>query len=142
MFAYIYVLMRRFILAEIKKPREKGLGTDVDWMCECLGIVTPRDRDRTSTKILMVMLRAAKEDEGLSSDDIAGKVGITRGTVVHHIKRYIDSGVVVKHRTTYELRTNSLRDTLDEIEMDMERTIRRMKQIAQEIDDEMGLRER
>ena len=48
----------------------------------------------------------------------------------------------MKHRTTYELRTNSLRDTLDEIEMDMERTIRRMKQIAQEIDDEMGLRER
>ena len=114
MFAYINMFMRRFILAEIKKPRDKGLDTDVDWMCECLGIVTPRDRDRTSTKILMVMLRAAKEDEGLSSDDIAGKVGITRGTVVHHIKRYIDSGVVVKHCTTYELRTNSLRDALHE----------------------------
>ena len=38
-------------------------------------------RDRTSTKILMVMLRAAKGNEGLSSDDIAGKVGITRGTI-------------------------------------------------------------
>ena len=134
--------MKRFIVAEIKKPRDKGLDTDIEWMCECLGIVTPRDRDRTSTKILRVMLRAAKEDEGLSSDDIAGKVGVTRGTVVHHIKRYISSGVVVKHHTTYELRTNSLRDTLNEIELDMERTIRRMKQIAREIDDEMGLRER
>lgn len=134
--------MKRFIVVEIKKPKEHGLDTDIEWMCECLGILTPRDRDRTSTKILKVMLDAARDDESLSSDDIAGRVGITRGTAVHHIKRYIGSGIVIKHHSTYELRTHSLRDTLDEIELDMERTIRRMKQIAREIDEELGLKDR
>lgn len=131
--------MKRFILADIKKPKSNELDTDIAWMCECLGIVTPRDRDRTSTKILTVILRAARDDESLSSDEIANRVGITRGTAVHHIKKYMGSGIVVKHRSTYELRTHSLRETLDEIELDMERTIRRMKTIAEEIDEEMGL---
>jgi len=132
--------MKRFILAEIKKPREEGVDSDILWMCECLGIITPRDRDRTSTKVLKVMLRAAKEDEHLSSDDIAERVGITRGTAVHHIKRYMRSGIIIKQHTSYELRTHSMKDTLDEIELDMERTIKRMKQIAEEIDEELGLK--
>lgn len=132
--------MKRFVLAEIKKPKEEGVDSDILWMCECLGIITPRDRDRTSTKVLKVMLRAAKEEEHLSSDDIAERVGITRGTAVHHIKRYMRSGIIIKQHTTYELRTHCLRDTLDEIELDMERTIKRMKQLAEEIDEELGLK--
>ncbi|MFH1126844.1 MAG: hypothetical protein ABIG84_06730 [archaeon] len=133
--------MKRFVLVEVKKPRNSELESDIEWMCECLGIITPRDRERTSTKILTVMLRAAKDDVPLSSDDIANRVGITRGTAVHHIKRYMGSGIIVKHRSAYELRTHSLRETLDEIELDMERTIKRMKQIAEQIDEEMGLRD-
>jgi len=33
-----------------------------------------------------------------------------------------------------------MKDTLNEIELDMERTIKRMKQIAEEIDEELGLK--
>jgi biotin operon repressor len=134
--------MRRFVIHEIREPKEKDIDDDIEWLCRCLGILSNRDFDKTSTKLFESFLEASKKNRALSSDDLADRIGISRATVIHHIKRFESAGVVIRSEEGYELRTHSVQEVLDEIEMDIERTLKRMKKIAEDIDREMGLKGR
>lgn len=134
--------MKRFVIHEIREPQKQDIDEDIEWMCRCLGILSNRDFDKTSTKLFESFLAASKKNRSLSSDDLADKVGISRATVIHHIHRFETAGVVIKSEEGYELRTNSLHDVINEIEMDIERMLQRMKKIADDIDEEMGLKGR
>ncbi|MBU4246620.1 hypothetical protein L6303_00730 [archaeon] len=127
------------IIKEIKQPREENVENEIEWLCESFGFANKRDKNKTAMRIFEIMLQAAHKDMALSSDDIAEKAKIARSTAIHHMDRYQQSGIIVKTDQGYELRMRNVEDTIEEMELDMLRMIARMRRIAKEIDEGMGL---
>ena len=131
---------RKYTIKALLEPKKKDLDNDIEWICKSLGFAGTRDKENTAVEVFKVLLFAAKKREGLTSDEIAEKIGPTRGTIVHHINKYMRSGLVVKVNNKYELRMVTLKKTLEEIELDIERTIKNINPVAESIDNQIGLK--
>jgi predicted transcriptional regulator len=128
----------RIRIIRAKKPTEKTVDAELEWLCSSLGFCEDIDRDRTASAIFRKLLESTYEGRPLRSDDLAEGVGKSRGAVVNHLNKLINSGLVVRYGTRYELREQSLRNTLLEMRRDMERMFQDMDEIAEEIDRRMG----
>lgn len=128
-----------YVIQYIAPPLKKDLDMDIEWICRCFGFLEPKDKERTCAKIFRMLLESSREGISLSSDEVAGRIGTTRGTVVHHLNRLIRAGLVIRERNRYRLRMRSLGKTIEEVEKDIIRVLNGMKDVAFEIDDELKL---
>lgn len=120
----------------------KQLDKDIEWICNSFGFITPRDQDKTAFIILKALIKSAKENKGLTSEELAELVEPTIGSVIYHLKKLMKAGLVVKLDSTYELRMKSLLATIEEIEKEVSLTLADIKQIAEDIDNKVGLEHR
>ena len=103
-----------------------------------MGLFNLRDKDKSCFRIFVELIKAAKANRIVSSDELAFRLGLTRGTVIHHINSLISAGIVVHEAGGYRLRVNSLEELVDEVEKDLLRTFDRLKNIAHELDEKIG----
>ena len=75
----------------------------------------------------------------IASDELALKLHLSRGTVIHHINKLVDAGIVVHIGKKYMLRVNNLESLVDELKKDAERTLSDLRSVAKEIDQFLGL---
>ena len=75
----------------------------------------------------------------MSSDELAAKLNLSRGSVIHHINKLMESGIVVYGKKKYLLRVDNLKSLVDEIEKDIERACSDLKEIAGDIDRRLNL---
>ena len=109
-------IISKFEIKQLRPPIREEILEDMEWVCRSLGFLRERDKDKPVTKIFEVLLERTKDQEGATSDEIAELVGVTRGTVVHHLNKMIQCGIVLRRKKSYELRNNSLQMTIDEVE--------------------------
>lgn len=134
--------LRHFTIRKLREPIEKKLDKDIEWVCNSFGFVTPRDQDKTASRILKALIKAAKKGEGLTSEDLTRFVEPTIGSVIYHLKKLMRAGLVVKLNSTYELRMRSFLKTIEEIEREISMTLADVKKIAEDIDNQIGLERR
>jgi predicted transcriptional regulator len=134
--------LKQFIIRKLREPTEKQLDKDIEWVCNSFGFITPRDQDKTAFIILKALIKSAKENKGLTSEELAELVEPTIGSVIYHLKKLMKAGLVVKLDSTYELRMKSLLATIEEIEKEISLTLADIKQIAEDIDNKVGLEHR
>ena len=130
---------QRITIIRSSRPVRKSINEELQWFGTSLGLFNLRDKDKSCFRIFIELVKSAKKGESLSSDDIAEKLGLSRGTVVHHLNRLMDSGLVVTDKKTYMLRVSNLEVLVDEIERDTKRALEDLKQVAQQIDERLGL---
>lgn len=129
----------QIIIKKIRSPAPGNIENDIDYLCRSLGYFSQRDKKDTAGKIFRLIVREACEpEECLTSDDIAHKLNLTRGAIVHHLNSFISAGIVVKEHNRYRLRSASLQKSLEEIKQDIDRVIEQMIKIAIEIDEKLG----
>jgi predicted transcriptional regulator len=128
----------RIRIIRAKKPADKTVDSELEWLCSSLGFCEDIDKDRTASAIFRKLLESTYEGRPLRSDDLAESVGKSRGAVVNHLNKLINSGLIVRHGTRYELREQTLRNTLLEMRRDMMRMLEDMEDIARDIDESMG----
>lgn len=133
------VVRHKITLINLRRPAQAELNEELQWFGNSLGLFNLRDKDRSCFRIFIELLKAARARHPLSSDEIAFKLGLTRGTVVHHINKLIESGIVEKASGGYVLIVGNLSDLVDEIEKDLLRTTSNLRKMANEIDQELGL---
>lgn len=121
-------------VSKIQIPIERNLEADISWVAASLGFLGKRDQDKTALKILTALIRALPNGEGLTSDELADIVKPTRGSVVYHLKKLINTGLVVKINSKYQLKQRSLGKTIDDFESELKIVINDIKSIANEID--------
>ena len=131
---------QRITIVSINRPSQKNINQELQWLGSSLGLVNLRDKDKSCFRVFLELLKSAKAEKLLSSDDISEKLSLTRGTVIHHINRLIESGLVVHEGNTYTLRVSNLRMLIDELEKDARRTWEDLKDIAREIDEQLDNR--
>jgi predicted transcriptional regulator len=134
--------LKQFVIRKLREPTEKQLDKDIEWVCNSFGFITPRDQDKTAFKILKALVKSAKESKGLTSEELAELVEPTIGSVIYHLKKLMKAGLVVKLDSTYELRMNSFRATIEEIEKEINMTLADIKKVAKDIDNKIGLEHR
>jgi len=119
-----------------KKPADRNLDDELDWLCASLGFCEDIDRDRTAAAIFRKLLEGTHRGHALKSEELSEETGKSRGAVVNHLNKLISAGLVVRHGTRYELREGSLHNTIREMHRDMERMLEDMEEIAKAIDAE------
>lgn len=131
--------LHRITIVRSVKPISRNINEDLSWLGMSLGLFNLRDKDKSCFRIFIELLKAAKNQEPLTSDEIALRLGLTRGTVIHHINKLLESGLVLSEKNRYYLRVQNLKALIDELEKDVQRTMTDMKEIAVGIDQELGL---
>ncbi len=130
---------QRITVVNLRKPNQKNINMELQWLGSSLGLFGERDKDKSCFRIFIELVKTTKHNTPLSSDELAEKLHLSRGTVVHHLHKLLDSGMVVSERKGYLLRNNSLQELMDEMEADMLRTFIELKKMAEEIDRDLGL---
>lgn len=123
----------------IRRLKVHEMNDDFEWFCYSIGLISPRDKEKTSMKIFDALLNAAAHGRSLTTDEIAKKVGVTRGAVIHHLNRMIELGLIIQRGGKYMLRVNNLEELVDEIERDIQSTIKIIKKISEGLDRKIKL---
>jgi predicted transcriptional regulator len=131
--------IHKITIMNIRKPVQKNVNQELQWLGSSLGLFNLRDKDKSCFRIFIELVKNAKKNKPLSSDELAFRLELSRGTVIHHINKLLDSGIVVQANKGYILRVSSLRELIDEVEKDLRRTCDNLKQMAEEIDKSLGL---
>lgn len=130
---------QRITIIHQRRPVRQSLNEQLQWLGGSLGLFSLRDKDKSCFRIFIELLKAAKMNHPFSSDELALHLNLTRGTVVHHLNKLMESGIVVSEQNRYLLRVDSLEALIDDLATDFERASRDLKQVAREIDEFLGL---
>jgi len=132
-------MRKRITLIGLPAPREHDINYELQWLGSALGLFGERDRDKSCFRVFITLVKETKRERPLSSDEIAQQLELTRGTVIHHINRLMDAGIVVHRRDGYALRVENLQRLINELQNDTERMLDNMKRISKDIDEWLGL---
>ena len=135
----IKVFRQRVTIVTSRRPTERTINDELQWFGHSLGLFNLRDRDKSCSRVFIELLKSAKRKQPLSSDEIAVRLNLSRGTVIHHINKLIESGIVVPGKKKYLLRVDNLKSLVDEIEKDIERACLDLKEVADDIDRRLNL---
>lgn len=130
---------QKITIIKFRKPLKKDINEELQWLGSSLGLFNLRDRDSSCFRIFIELVKSSRKKKPLSSDELAYKTGLSRGTVIHHLNRLMGSGIVVNEKNKYILRVENLKVLVEEIEKDVQRACSDLKEIAKNIDEELGL---
>jgi predicted transcriptional regulator len=127
--------LTRITIIRTKQPDRYSLNELLQWFGGSLGLFNLRDKDRSCFRIFIVLLKdQKKEGTGLSSDEIAEITALSRGTVVHHLNKLMEAGMVISDRNKYYLKVDNLAELVELVRIDTNKTLDSLKDIGKEID--------
>ena len=135
----MFIHRQRITIIKHRKPSDKDLNKQLQWLGSSLGLFNLRDKDKSCFRIFIELIKASKQKIPLTSDELAARSNLSRGTVVHHLNKMMRAGLVVSHKNKYLLRVENLETLVAEIQKDIKRTMNDLKEIAEQIDKELGL---
>ena len=131
--------IQKTTIIKIRKPIKKDINEELQWLGSSLGLFSLRDKDKSCFRIFIELLKTTRSKRGLTSDELAYRLNLSRGTVIHHVKKLRSAGLAVSKNKKYLLRVDELDSLVDEIKKDMERTYEDLKDVAKDIDRKLGL---
>lgn len=131
-------MAQRVTLIKLRKGDSSNINQELQWLGNSLGLFNLRDKDSSCFRLFITLVRTSKQGRPLSSDEIAEHLKLSRGTVIHHLARLIDSGIAVKEQKGYILREGNLRDVVKDLHRDMEAVFAELEDVAKEIDERLG----
>lgn len=126
--------MRRITIISIREPTTKDVNRELQWLGSSLGLFNLRDKDKSCFRIFIELLKSTKKQKSMSSDELAGTLQLTRGTVVHHLHKLEESGLIIYEDRRYILRVNNLTALVDELEQDLQKACNQLRRVADNID--------
>jgi len=132
-------MARSVHVKKVRSPAPGNIEDDIDYICKSFGYFTLRDKQGSAGRIFRLLVReACGDNDGLCSDDLAEKLELSRGAIIHHLNNFIKSGLIIKENNTYRLRSHSLQKSIEEIKIDIDRIFNEMIKISKEIDEKLG----
>ncbi|MBT4935583.1 ArsR family transcriptional regulator [Candidatus Woesearchaeota archaeon] len=128
----------KITLVRIRRTPHENINQELQWFGNSLGLFNLRDKDSSCFRVFITLVRKAKRNETISSDDISDKLNLSRGTVVHHLTKLMNSGLVVREKGGYLLRSNNLSKVIRDIQRDVSAMFNELEDVAKEIDDKLG----
>ena len=132
--------MDRFIIIKNKRKDLNDTNEVLQIFSNTLGLFNDRDRERSCFRIFVELVKAEKERERLSSDELAENANLSRATVIHHIEKLEDFGLIKERKHRYYLAKTNFEDLIDFLKKDMDDIFKDLKRQAKYLDKEIGLK--
>jgi len=130
----LIITSQRITIVRHRIPVRKNINEELQWFGNSLGLFNLRDKDKSCFRIFIELIKSAKKNIPLTSDEIAEKLALSRGTVIHHMNKLMESGIVIHEQNKYMIRVDNLETLIEEIKKDLNRTMDDLKQVAENID--------
>ncbi|RMF55417.1 transcriptional regulator [Candidatus Woesearchaeota archaeon] len=121
------------------KPKYTDINQKLQWFGSSLGLFNLRDKDKSCFRIFIVLVKSRKIGKPMSSDEIAFESNLSRGTVVHHLNKLMDSGIVISKNNKYYLAVDNLAGLVDLVQDNLNKACAALKDVAKDIDEQLGL---
>ena len=130
--------LRKITIYRLNRPKNNDVNQQVQWISGAMGLFSCRDKSKSCYRIFVELLKAAKQGKALASDEIAYRLHLSRGAVVHHLNNLIESGIVVVHKNRYLLRESSVDLLVKDMKKEINEILEEMNGVAEEIDRAFG----
>ena len=131
-------ISQRITIINIRKPAEKSINQELQWLGTSLGLFNLRDKNKSCFRIFIELIKSAKTKTPLTSDQIAENLILSRGTVIHHVNRLLEAGLIIHDGNKYLLRVDNLSELIEEVEKDIQRTLSDLREVAGNIDSRLN----
>jgi predicted transcriptional regulator len=126
--------MGRILIQFVERPDSEDPEEMIRWFCHVFGLAGNDEENSLSEQILRAFIDAAYRDMGLSSSELHLDTELARSTVIYHLNRFIEAGLLVKKGRRYYLRASEMEKAIKEIEYDINREMQRMLDTAKRFD--------
>ena len=130
----VFYQYQKITIIRTTRPRQPDLNQELQFLGNSLGLFNLRDKDKSQFRIFIELLKSTKKGAPMSSDELAERLGLSRGTVVHHINKLMEAGIVVNMHNKYLLRVENLTMLIEELEKDIQRNLEDLRTVAADID--------
>jgi predicted transcriptional regulator len=124
--------MGKIIIKSVERPREETPNALIKWFCDVFEL-----DNAIEVEMLKKFIDAASKNRGISSSEFKFKTA-ARSTVIYHLNRFIDAGLVVREGRKYVFRGPNMSSLIEEIEYDINREMQKMLDFANELDKQMN----
>ena len=129
----------RITIIKTTEPTNKNVNELLQWFGGTLGLFNIRDKDRSCFRIFITLLNSVKYNKGISSDEIAEKTALTRGTVVYHLNKLMEVGLINEVNNRYYLKYESLEEISESIRTEINDAFDSLSYIGKNLDEKLGL---
>jgi predicted transcriptional regulator len=130
----------RISISPVERPLSRNVNEELQWLGGTLGLFGLRDKDKSCFRIFIELVKHARASEMVSSDELAERLHLTRGTVIHHINKLMDSRIVIVKHNRYVLRESTLSALVDKLRADLDSSLNELQDIAQDLDKRLELK--
>jgi predicted transcriptional regulator len=131
-------MVRKLTIVRVRRSQSDNIHQELQWLGNSLGLFSLRDKNSSCFRVFITLVRRAKVSQTISSDEIAEKLHLTRGTVIHHLNRLMDAGIVVKESQGYILRDTNLERVVGRIKHDLDMAMNDLMEVAKDVDEKLG----
>lgn len=126
--------MGKIVIRDVELPDSKKPDAMIRWFLAVFDLGDGNEANGIEAQILGALVRASYKGEGISSSELKLNPDVARSTVIYHLNRLLELGIIVKRGRKYYLRATEMSKVMEEIEYDLEREMQRMVDIAKEFD--------
>jgi len=135
----------KLVLRQVEGPFSEDFNEEFNWLLRSFGFFGPVKGQKSAGSVFREIVKASSTIppfEGITAVELVKRLRMSRGSIMNHLNNLLLSGLIVKEGHFYKPRNPSLFRTLRWIEQDVNHMFREMEEIAREIDEELGVREK
>jgi predicted transcriptional regulator len=129
----------RITIIKTKRPDNENVNEELQYLGYSLGLFSERDKDKSCFRIFIVLLKSLKTHGKVTSDDIAARTNLSRATVIHHLNRLMQAGIVVSEKNYYMLAVDNLKELVELARGNINKTFDNLKMVAKNLDQKLEL---
>src|SRR3989344_5463865 len=126
------IINQKITIITYRKPHEQTINEELQWFAKSLGMFGERDIEGSCFRLFIELLKIAKEEKTISSDELGMRLELSRGTIVHHLNRLMQAGIVMTDGRRYLLRDNNLQSLVESLKQDTITAYDRLKEAAKD----------
>jgi len=124
--------MEEFYIRRIRRiNKNRTLEDLMKEFCHCLGI------SDKCFELMILINKKMREKDKISLEEIAKELGIPKTTASYHIKKFERIGFIRRNGRYYKFWDHKLQYIIDEIEHDLIKELKKLKELAKEIDEKL-----
>ncbi len=132
-------MRKKIVLYPASLPDLSNINLNIQYLGSCLGLFGLRDKDSSCFRLFVELVKIAKKKSVISSDELAFKLGLSRGTVVHHLNKLIAAGIVTRADNRYFLVKPTMFQVVEHIEKEVNTLMKNLKKVAKKLDEQIGM---
>lgn len=124
----------KILIRDINKPKNLSLKNQVRWICESLGLVSGRDTEDISFKIMFELLKLLSKNKSVSTEELARALKIEPARINHHIRCLMESGIIFREKRKIVFSKGNLTESIKDMKKQSEKIFDDVLEISERID--------